>query len=358
MINELLLEDIDAALTVEAALAWAGLDGDTHRDRFGDWYGRRCPLEYHNRSIRAFTIDPDRKLWICNCHGIGGDLLKLIAIKSGFSTRGPDFRRVMQIAAEIAGVAARPLTTEERAQRIAAHRERREREARERMERLQFERAWAIEHAAAYWHALPTRNRPGERYLKERGLLGAIERGLVRFDPMSEWLSAGVRDSLAIPVFSADGKIVNVRRRRLPRYVHGPDGQRFSPLARYISAYGHGTYAGSISDVAAGRDVALVEGFADSITAALAWPETTVIGAQSCVELPELAKHIAPRVARHGGRMLVCPHRDDDGIRNALRAGEIAIDAGLRIDETLVIVRYPADDLNAAWAGGWRPSHG
>lgn len=351
----LLTEDIDAALSVEAVLVWAGLDGDTHRDRNGDWYGRRCPLEYHNHSPRGFTIDPDRRLWICNCCGIGGNLYTLIGHKLGLKTRGSDFLKIKAVAAEIAGVSARQLTAEERAQHIAAAHEKRERDERERMSRLQFERAWAIEHATAYWNALPTRNRDGEAELRRRGLLGALERGLVRFDPLGEWLSAGVKDSIAIPVYSADGKIVNVRRRRLPRYVHGPDGQRFSPVHSYISDYGYGTYVGAVTDVQAGRDVVVAEGFADSLTGALAWPSAIVIGAQSCSNLPELAKHIAPRVARYGGRMLVCPHRDNDGIRHAACAGEIAIGAGLRLDETLLIVSYPGDDLNDSWRAGWRP---
>jgi len=352
-----LLEDITAALTVDQALVYTGLDGDTRRCSHGDWYGHRCPTEYHGKSKRAFTVDPDRKLWICNVHGFGGNLLKLIALHEGLRTSGKDFVRVMAIAAEVAGVPARRLTAEERTERIAAARAKEERDARERLQRMQWERAWAVDHATAYWNALPTRTKTGagERYLRQRGLAGAVERGLVRFDTVGELLSAGVRDSLAIPLFGDDGAIVNVRRRRLPQYVHGEDGQRFSPLPSIVSAYNRGSYVGAVSDVQAGRDVVLCEGFADSITSALAWPTATTIGAQSASHLPVLAKQVAPRIARHGGRMLICPHADNDGIAHAIRAGEVAIESGLRIDETLLVVRYPSADLNDSWCQGWRP---
>lgn len=348
-------DDVLAALTLDAVLAWTGTE--VCRPAVGDWHGRTCPSGiYHSHSSRAFVVSPEPPhKWVCNCCGTRGDILTAIAAHAGITTRGADYPRALAIAAEIAGVPARQLTDEERAARRAAARERQAQQHREALQREQFERAWGIEHATAYWEALPTSNTAGERYLRERGLHGAIARGLVRFDPMGEWLSAGVRDSIATPLLTADGQIVNIRRRRLPRYVHGPDGQRFSPLPSCISGYGLGTYVGAINDVAASRDTVLVEGFADSLTAALAWPDALVIGAQSASNLPGLGEHIATRVRRHGGRMLVVPHDDDSGIRHAEAACLVAIHEGLRLDETLVIVNLRAPDLNDAWRAGWRP---
>lgn len=345
------LEDIRAELPnrIEHVLSWAGIE--VRRPRRGWWFGPQCPTMHHGHSPRAFSVNPETGVWGCHCCGTSGDLLDLIAMHKGLATNGPEFVQVKAIGADLAGVAGVELTPEERAQRRRERQEERAQRRREAEERRQWERAYAIPRATAYWQQLKTSNGPAERYLAERGLSGAIERGIVRFDACGDYPAY---NSLALAVRTSDGLIVNVKRRRLPEYATTPD-DRFRPLPKHYSAYADGTYVGALCEIAPGRHVLLTEGFADAITAALAWPTATIIGAQSTSDLADLAEYAAPRVVRAGSQMLIAPHRDDGGLRAAVRAGKAAIAAGLRFRETLHIVKHGADDLNAAWVAGWRP---
>ncbi|HEX7838952.1 MAG TPA: toprim domain-containing protein [Kofleriaceae bacterium] len=323
----------------------------------GDWYGHRCPQCFHRKSPRAFTINPETGLWLCRagCVGrdgqaLGGDLLALIAACEGLELAGEDFRKVVAIAADIGGVEARAtaLSAAELRARAQARTEELAWREREQAERRRRHRAESIAKATAYWNALATRGAPGEEYLRERGLLDVVALGLVRFD-------RGDYDSIALALRTSDGQVANVIRRRLPAWAPTKD-DRFRPLARL---YALGTYVGALSEIEPGRDVVLVEGFADALTAALAWPRAIVLGARSATDLPTIAEHAAPRIARHGGRLMIAPHRDDAGFKAAEAAADHAHRAGLRLAaNTLDIITHGASDLNQAWCAGWRPAHG
>lgn len=345
------LEDIKAELPnrIENVLAWAGIE--VRRPTHGWWFGAQCPTTHHSHSPRAFSINPETGVWGCHGCGTSGDLLDLIALHKGLDTKGAEFAQVKEIGADLAGVVGVNLTPEERARRRRERQEERARKQREAEERRQWERTYSIPKATAYWDQLKLRNDAGEEYLATRGLSGAVERGIVRFDGWGDWPA---RDSIALAVRTADGKICNVKRRRLPQYVEDHKVDRFRPLP---GLYSEGTYIGALSDIEPGRDVVMTEGFADAITAALAWPTYTVIGVQDAGRMATIAQHVAPKVARAESRMLIVAHRDDSGMRAARLACDAAIAAGLRIGKgTLCIVKHGgANDLNDAWCAGWRP---
>lgn len=319
----------------------------------GDWYGHACPRAHHRKSPRAFVINAASGLWTCfaGCVGrggkpLGGDLFTFIAEREGLALTGEDFARVAAIAADIAGVVAGiAMSPEERARRRQAHRTDMERQRRQQEEQKRRHRATSIAEATAYWNALATRSAPGEAYLVERGIGDAVARGLARFD-------RGDRDSVALALRTSDGQIANVIRRRLPAYAPTSD-DRFRPLA---GLWAQGTYLGALADVGPGRDVVLVEGAADSITAALAWPTSIVLGARSASDLPTIARYAAPLVARHGVRLLVVSHRDNAGFNAARAAITEAHSAGLRLTSgTIGVIKHLGADLNDSWRAGWRP---
>lgn len=343
--------DIHASLHAAGVLPHYGID--VKQPPRGNWYGHACPRTYHRKSLRAFVIDPESGLWQCyaGCVGrggkpLGGDLFTFIAEREGLSLTGECFARVLAIAADIAGVAGVELSSEERFARDHARRAAEEQRQRAEQEQKRRHRADSIVAATAYWNALATRGAPGESYLWERGLAAVVARGLVRFDRADH-------DAIALALRTSDGHIANVIRRRLPAHATTLN-DRFRPLA---GLWAQGTYVGAINEIGAGRDVVLCEGFADSITAALAWPTAIILGARSASDLPTIARYAAPRVKRHDGRLRVVPHRDDAGIGAVSAAIDQAHNAGLRLAEnTLEIVRHPEDDLNASWCRGWRPS--
>lgn len=349
--------DVRASLAGHVAEVLDRCRIEVKRPPRGDWYGHRCPQCFHRKSPRAFTINPDTGLWLCRagCVGrdgqaLGGDPLALIAACEGLELAGEDFGKVVAIGADIGGVEARPTALSAAALRARAQARAEEvaRREREEAEERRRHRADSIARATAYWDQLATRCAPGEDYLRERGLLDVVARGLVRFD-------CGDRDSIAMPLRTCDGQIANVIRRRLPVWAPTKD-DRFRPLA---GLWARGTYIDAIDEIGPGLDVVLPEGFADSLTAKLAWPLACVLGARSASDLPTIAKYAAPRIKFHGGRLLIVAHRDDAGFKAADTAIEQAHNAGLRLDEnTLEIVKHPEDDLNASWCRGWRPSTG
>lgn len=347
------MADIRAALAPGPVLRWAGVEVSV-RGR-GDLFGQQCPRTFHRQSPRALTMNPQTGMWTCYaCIGddgkpLGGDLLRFIAEREGLTTAGEDFVKVKAIAAEIAGVTSEPLPPAERERRRREHREAAERRRREQAEERRRRRAESITKATVYWNALAQRHEPGERELAARGVLGALRLGVVRFDLADH-------GSIAMPLFTADGQIANVIRRRLPAFAPTKD-DRFRPLP---GLWGMGTYVNPIADID-DRAVVLAEGFFDSITAALAWPTARAIGARSASDLPMIARHVAAHVAqRRGARMLLVPHRDDAGLAAASAACAAAQDAGLRLRAgTLCIVKHGTadlNDLNDAWRAGWRPS--
>ena len=99
-----------------------------------------------------------------------------------------------------------------------------ERRQREEQEQKRRHLAESVATATSYYRGLATRNEHGEAYAKERGVLEAVNRGLVRFDRADH-------GSIALALRTSDGRIANVIRRRLPEFAPTKN-DRFRPLAR------------------------------------------------------------------------------------------------------------------------------
>jgi hypothetical protein len=321
-----------SALTPAAVLAHFGVRWRRSGDelRF-----RACPHCGERSRVDTVALNANTGRWIDHAHQCAGDLFDLIAGYAGLARR--DFPRVLEIAAEIAGVTA---IAPERRHKLQIERDARVRTLHEKYERRrQFERRDAIERAAAMWNGLSTCSPAGEAYLRARGVAGVLEMGLVRFAP----------NAVAIALRGADGAIVNVVRRRIEDTDNGPKvrGLRSCQTA--------GTFVDTVAHVAHGREVVLVEGVFDALTARLAWPNAVILGAHGACNLRKIAAAVTKRVRLAGTRMLLVPHADEAGERGMIEAGRTALADGLLHRETLLVIDVGAKDLNEAWGSGWTP---
>lgn len=330
------LDEVRRALTVRAVL-----DAYAHpvkRSGRTEVESSACPRR-PDHSRRAFTANLSTNLWRCFPCSIGGDALRLVAEFERLSDRD-DFPAVLARGAEIAGVGPSTLSLEERSQRARMWQLERERkEAQERALRI-AQAAAAIPRATSYWQQLPTRNPAGEAYLRERGVIAALDLDILRFDPRHE-------GSPTIALHTRDGQIRNVVRRRMPEL-----GEPKTPgLPACPTA---GTLVGSLVHLAG--EVVVTEGMIDTVTAKLAWPKASVLGAHGAGNLASIVRAVAPMVSASQARLLLVPHNDDAGRENFTMAAIAAVEAGLSVERnTLAIVRHGEKDLNDAWRRGWRP---
>lgn len=310
-----------------------GLRGQARGDEFRT---RHCPM-CGPRSRDAVAINLASGKWSCHAHGCSGDIFALVAALSGLDI-GRDFPAVLTRAAEIAGVMPSDDAADagRRIERERQEQERQEREALEERER----RAAAIVTASAHWERMSARSPNGEAYLATRGLADAVARELVRFESDGD---------IAAPLYTADGQIVNVVRRRLAGREPKVWGLADCPTK--------GTMVGSLRAITGAVPAIVVEGLADALTAALAWPTAVVLGAHGAGRMALIAEHAARRVRLAGGRLWLGCHADDAGESATERAGRAAIAVGLRFGVDLSLIDHgEAPDLNDAWCAGWRPS--
>jgi hypothetical protein len=81
-----------------------------------------------------------------------------------------------------------------------------------------------------------------------------------------------------------------------------------------------GTLLGTVSTIAPDRPAVVVEGVADALTAALGWPEATVLGAHGACNLPAVAQVAARIAVRRRARLVLVPHNDRTGHDAAVEA--------------------------------------
>ncbi len=324
-------EDVIHALRIDLVIGRYGIKGRRSGREFRTKLCPSCGL----RSRDSVVINLDTGRWIDHAHGCSGDAFALIAGFEGLDAK-TQFSKVLELAAEIAGVVAVSDPTERARRRTdVARREelRREAEASENEQRRQD----AIKRATACWGRLACSSSRGESYLLSRGVADVRGRGLVRFTDDGD---------IAVALNSADSEIINVVRRRIsgePKVL----GMAGCPTA--------GTLVDPIADIAHGRDVVLVEGVFDALTARIAWPSAVVLGAHGAGNLPGIAEAAARRIAVARTRLLLVPHADEAGERAMIAAGRIAIAAGLQLSASLVVIDCGAKDLNDGWCAGWRP---
>lgn len=333
-------DDVRVELGVERVIETFGLQGH----RRGKWFRLgECPRCHEKSSREAVAIELTTGRWLHHGHErnaggeCSGDLFDLVAACEGLDTRR-EFARVVARAGEIAGMAtassaADPEMEARVAQRLI------ERQRQDELDRARRQAA-AVD-AAAYWEALADRHDAGEVYLTRRGLdpYPLIKAGVVRFAPTGD---------VCVAIRAPSGTVTTVATRHLA------PGDRPKVLVRRGTST-EGTMIDSIEMIAHGRDVVLVEGVVDALTAVLAWPQAVVLGANGAGNLAKIARAAITRIKLAQVRFLMVPHDDEPGIKATCAAARIATAAGLELERTLVLVELPAPDLNAAWCTGWRP---
>jgi hypothetical protein len=351
----------------------------------------QCPECGPRSRNDAVSINGDTGAWKDHAHGCRGSVFDMVALYAGLGRN--NFRDALQLTAEILGVA--PLTANAIEREIMRSREQhrlhaqRSQQAAEDAARLALARTVA----PVIWQTLQWRNAECETYLQRRGL-GAlvthacgetatlvdrvnlhnradgpiVSDAIVKFAPVVRATDAGRmvnRLAVCVPVRDFhNGAKVNVVARALepgngPKVYGLPKLPKQGAFGAWLPNWGRlGTGPDQI------RNVILVEGLMDYLTARLAWPRALVLGADGAGELHKIATAIAPTIAKSGARLTIVPHRDgatpnltSAGQRGAEAAIKTAIDGGLRVNRTLYIQRLPTNDLNDAWCSGWRPHH-
>lgn len=298
---------------------------------------RECPRCKASSHREAIAIDARNGSWLH--HGYeraaggecSGDVLDLIAACEGLDCRR-DFRRIVEIASEIAGIVGE------------SDSDREARAARARVRAQAEEAANKAQHsiwrstAGGAWNALRRRDLIGEKYLATRGLdaeqLLAID--AVRF----------ANDGVAVAIRDADGYPVNVARR-----LYHPSPPTHAKVMTMRDHSTRGTMINAACDIMHGRGVIVVEGVIDALTARLAWPKAVILGANGAGNIPKIIESIAGRLKLAGCHLAFVPHDDEPGVRAVIRGGEIAIAAG--VEPWIFDCR--SKDLNEAWGLGWRP---
>lgn len=333
------IEELRLALqsNVRAVLIGLGYDAKGQRNQLEC---ARCPGRVHSRR-RAMVVSVSKALWKCHVCGTGGDMIALVAQTHGLDTR-TQFGEVAKLAAELVGLAPAAAGPEAEARR-AAMRQRvadQERAAAIQAEREAKEREAAIASARQFWPRLPPMTEEAHAYLLERRL------------PPGRFTAVQLRASyegVVVPLHDRAGEVVNLVTRRWPRLGEPKTKGRWSCPSL-------GTLVGRLGDVDEGGEVVLCEGVFDTLTAVVAWPWATVLGAHGAENLPKLATAIAETVRDRHGRLLIPPHDDKAGARTGVAVALAAVRAGLREGIDLEILELGgAKDLNEAWCKGWRP---
>ena len=275
-------------------------------------------------------------MWCCKAHQCKGDVFALVAGYSGLDIKR-EFGRVLEVAAEIAGVTAQH--DHELEQRLAMQR----RQLDEQRKHDDAARAAARSRMPSVWASLEIRSLVGERYLDGRGITSRPlrERGRLRFSNRGE---------PAVPLYDlATGELVGIQYRCLD----GDKKLRCEPGSQVAGS----ALAGRVGELdTLGVDVAvLVEGLADSLAAQLAFPGCAVFGASGAEQMARIAMAVAPRIVELRGWLLVVTDDDEAGLTNAEKAVRAARAVGLQLDRDLLLVDVGNHhDLADAWRAGWR----
>jgi len=354
-----LRDEVAEKITVKELL---GAYGVKYRKGGGrnELQAKECPRR-RDHGDYVFRFNESSKRWQCFTCAAKGDAFTYVAEMEGLDCKR-DWPEVLARAARIAGVTPSAEPPQVRQRRIDELRERRAAREQAEHEQAEVDDHKAITIASAYWRALPARHPDGERYLRRRGFTEAdIERlsGRVRFDradlPFRDGWSSDGAPSLAIYDLRGRG-VAGVVRRRLPEEIER-DG-RVVKAPTLTGCQGSGAMGSPLEDITRSRDVVITEGIADTITAMVAWPGATVIGANGIGPLPTVIAHAARLVRERRGRMLLVPHADDkrQGGIAATAGMRAATSAGLRPGFDVELVELvDAKDLNDAWTSGWRP---
>jgi hypothetical protein len=331
-----------AALRAQDVIDRYQLRGRTTGDEFRTGL---CPTCGPRTRADAVAINLVTGKWSDHAHGCAGDLLDLVAGLAALDTRR-DFERVLELAADIAGVGpgADPADVERHRQRMRLAQEL---QAADKAKR----QAAAKVRARIWWADLHRSSGPGGRYLTEqRGLdvQQLIDRDLVRF---------GAAGDVYVALWSSTGTVVNV----VKRVLEPGDGPKVLGLK---DAPALGTLVGHLQQLRVGTTAVVTEGVIDSLTAALAWPDAVILGAHGAGNFATIVAYASRYLHERNGRLLLPAHHDragqdalDAAMHRALEAGMVVAGADGEPDCRVHVVDFGAEhkDLNDAWRAGWRP---
>lgn len=325
-------------MTLDRAIVLAALRAEDlvrHYAIPGQWRGRwlrsdRCAVvDDHEHGSMPFGISRDGK-WHCWGCDQGGDLLKLVATGEKLDMR-QDFPRILEIAAEIAGIeddesfgSSGPRAPKARPPIAPVL------PLAERITRAKKRAAWV-------WDRLSEETRGADMYLRSRGLdpVGICKLEDLRETPMrcspAEWVGKPDLKSLsylfaspgvALPVRCVTtGEKVDIRVRRVeprenqPKIIGMLGGVTSGPAEggrtrQLVGCYG---FPHSI-DPGPSRTVVVCEGWADYLTGLCLWPDWQILGAVDAGSLGLVAAHAARGLADYpGGRLLIVEQNDGAG---------------------------------------------
>ena len=307
---------------------------------------RLCPV-CGERSSDSVVMNRLDGRWHCKAHGHKGDVLKWIAALEKLSCRN-DFAEVLARAHAISGTIS-PLGDDDRPPRALPS---------DRTVAHQFARA----HVPALWEHLGAAQGDVLLYL-ERRQLGALARrpDLVRATPApipgeTPW-HRRVRGLLSMPAIVVptydldDGQIYNLTSRRIGVAEHKVVGLPNVP--KTLSGMPLGTFGRWTDFERCPRNVVLVEGVADYLTACLVMPEWLVLGIDGGSLVAGIVARIAPAIAAAGVTLRLVPHNDAAGELAARDAVDRARDAGLVLGCGLELLDVGSrKDLNDALCAG------
>lgn len=331
------VDDVRSMLSAEAVLnhySWIfWREGD-------EFVSTACPSRAdHSRD--ACKINSVTGRWQCFPCGTHGDLFAFVAGVERL-TIATDFAQVLARCAAIAGIEPDQDPAIYEIQKVARQQAHRDALQRADLARIERDRA-AVPKASAVWQRLETVQSDGEAYLRSRGIdpqhPSIIE--IVRYD-------ARLDGSPCTPLFASNGDIRNVVARNLP--------SRGEPKTKGLADCPTlGTFCNAIDQIDGTRQVVIVEGVFDSLTARILWPDSIVLGAHGAGNLGKIATAALPLIVAGKTSLTIVPHADNAGIKTMLDVGTQAIQAGLRQhNRTLMIINHGHKDLNDAWQAGWR----
>lgn len=310
----------------------------------GQWRGRwlrssRCALADHTSD--AFGIS-QRGNWHCWSCDQGGDLLRLIAVGEKLDMRN-DFPRVLEIAAQIAGV------EDDESFGAVERPPPKKREPIAPLPPLRDRVALAKKRAAWVWSRLWTHEQnstpgrdgelrtAGDIYLRGRGLdpTGIRKLEELRETPMKLSIEEACKSpdlkslkytfgklGIALPVRAVDdGKLVDIRVRRFepredePKIVGMLGGVTTGPAEggrprQLVGCYGNP----HCIDPGPSRMVVCCEGAMDYLTGLQLWPDAQVLASVDAGSLALVVGHAARGLADYpGGKLLIVEQNDGIG---------------------------------------------
>lgn len=288
------------------------------------------------RSRDSVSINLATGRWRCFAHQCKGDLLTFLALHAGLRC-SDQFAEVLALAQRIAGTSGPSAPT------VAA------RASRDRSAELER----AKQEVPRLWDQLPEISAAAATYMAARGLALLVgRRDVVRGTPLPAVRSSSWHErvstilsipSVVVPSYDLeDGTMCNLTSRRLQPGTRS----KVMGLPAVPKTRGNGVPVGTFGRWCdyreKPRDVVLVEGVFDYLTARQMFPDQLVLGVDGGDLLAGVVRQIATAIHRAGRSLLLVPHNDPAGETSIGAAVVVAVGAGLRLGRGLQILDVTA----------------